>query len=46
MHVALGGQAFTWAADLPAQLGADVYAGSIVDALASARCVLGLEAVA
>ena len=46
MHVALGGQAFTWAADLPAQLGADVYGGSIVDALASARCVLGLEAVA
>jgi methanogenic corrinoid protein MtbC1 len=46
MHVALGGQAFTWAADLPAQFGADVYAGSIVDALASARCVLGLEAVA
>ena len=46
MRVALGGQAFTWAADLPAQLGADVYAGSIVDALASARCVLGLEAVA
>ena len=46
IHVALGGQAFTWAADLPAQLGADVYGGSIVDALASARCVLGLEAVA
>ena len=44
LHVALGGQAITWATDLPARLGADVQGHTIVDSIASARRILGLEA--
>ena len=44
LHVALGGQVFAWAADLPARLGADVHGLTVADSVAAARGVLGLAA--
>jgi methanogenic corrinoid protein MtbC1 len=42
LRVALGGQAFAWSPELPAQFGADVHGRTAIDAVAAAREALGL----
>ena len=41
LHVGLGGQAFVWASDLPARLGADVHGRTVLETIASAHAALG-----
>jgi methanogenic corrinoid protein MtbC1 len=43
LHLALGGQAFTWAPALVGQLGAEVYGRDARESVALARQLLGLE---
>jgi MerR family transcriptional regulator, light-induced transcriptional regulator len=42
LRVALGGQAFAWSPELPAQFGADVHGRTAFESVAAAREVLGL----
>jgi methanogenic corrinoid protein MtbC1 len=42
LRVALGGQAFAWAAGLPSRLGADVHGRTALESVAAARRFLGL----
>jgi methanogenic corrinoid protein MtbC1 len=43
LHLAIGGQAFTWAPELVGQLGADIYGRNASESVAAARRLLGVS---